>query len=120
MKRTPLKRRTPLARAGRLRARTPRRVVRQLGHPGHLARVRTLSCAALGMSSCFGPMAAHHAGPRPGVGMKCSDLETHPFCMTHHALWHAGRGPFKGWTREMRRVWADAQIAATRAALGQP
>lgn len=119
MKRTALKRKTPLART-RMRKKAPRRVLRQLGAPAYLARVRTLPCRAVGLSRCFGPIAAHHAGPKPGVGMKCSDFETHSFCMVHHAAWHAARGPFRGWTREMRRVWADAQIAATRAALGQP
>lgn len=65
----------------------------------------------------WAPKHAHHAGPRPGVGMKCSDYLTHCFCDYHHRMWHTGRGPFRGWTREQRRMWADAQIAATQSQL---
>lgn len=100
-----------------MRRQAPRRVRREPDANAHYARVRALSCAARGLSSCFGLHEAHHAGIKPGVGMKCSYLETHCFCWLHHVAWTAHRGPFKGWTREMRRVWADAQIAATRAAL---
>ena len=60
---------------------------------------------------------AHHAGKRPGTGIKCSDLETHSFCRLAHRQWHGGFGVFKGWTRAQRRAWADEAIAFTQAQL---
>ncbi len=71
------------------------------------------------MDWCRGPVHAHHAGKRPGTGLKCSDYETHPFCMRHHHDWHSGSGPFKGWTKAERREWADEQIRLTRERLGR-
>jgi len=67
---------------------------------------------------CRGIIEAHHAGRR-GVGQKCSDYDTHGFCSLHHLHWHAGIGPFKGWTRQQRREWADEQILLTRERLGR-
>lgn len=134
MKRTSqLKRRTPLKRASVVRGRGKTKTRSSSGDlvrdPEYLAAVRTLFCCApmtRPMSGpnkgclvrvCHGIMHAHHAGRRPGVGMKCSDLETIPLCGSHHMQWHAGSGVFIGWDKARRMAWADEQIAFTQAAL---
>ncbi len=109
-----LKRSTPLRRKRWPRRRPPRRL--RKGDPVYLAFVRSLSCAAAGMGPCSGPMEAHHAGRR-GVGQKSSDRETCGLCRGHHRHLTDHTGPFKGWTREQRRLWQDAAILATRAML---
>lgn len=119
------------AAAGRTTRRTKSRSSR-VRDEGYLKLVRSLECLAppsntwvrttvgcIWVRACLGDVEAHHAGKRPGTGLKCSDYDTHPFCMKHHTDWHSGSGPFKGWTRQQRREWADEQIRLTRARLGR-
>jgi hypothetical protein len=123
--------RSPLERKTRLRARraTPRRSAR-VHDLAFMARVRQLPCLvwtmlpdyALGgryvapASPCSGSMHAHHMGAR-GLGQKCSDLETVPFCERHHRDWHDCTGPFADKSKEWRLEFAKAAIEQTRAEL---
>lgn len=99
----------------------------------YMARVRELPCCALKVAVtigadiplgdlsafCNGGREAHHMGGR-GLGQKCSDLETVPFCAEHHRQWHDCAGLFAGWPKSRRGAYAQASIAQTRAALGVP
>lgn len=114
MKRSPLKRHKPLARST-MRRKSRRRKTTAEGRAYMLA-VKQLPChvAPWDHERCSGGIEAHHAGPRPGVGLKCDDTETIPFCQVHHTEWHAACGIFLGWSKEDRREWADVAIAQTR------
>jgi hypothetical protein len=132
LKRSPLKRKTPL-RAKRLLSRGPvgqlqhktpirRKPPRRLKGPGadakYLELVRGLPCVLHPLWACSGPIEAHHAGKR-GVGQKSRDDEAIPLCRWHHRCLTDHLGHFYGWTRVQRREWHDQQIAATRARLGR-
>lgn len=78
----------------------------------YLRRVRGLPCCARN-ERCFGPVDAHHAGARPGVGLKASDFSAIPLCRAHHDAWHAARDPFD-LPKANRRAWADARIEETQ------
>ncbi len=119
-----LKRKTPLKRT---RSRTSpgrkastRTTTSRSKDPAYLAQVRGLGCYLFmdPVSTCFGPIDAHHAG-RKGVGQKCSDYETHGFCRKHHDAWHSHNDLFKGWTRDERRLFANIAIAFTQYSLGR-
>lgn len=136
MKRTPLKRKTPLRTKRRMVRKAPRRLKRAGSDPAYLERVRGLPCVLVSVLAwetvpnllidppftdherCWGSIEAHHAGKRPGVGMKCSDRETHPFCHRHHQWWTDHAGWFAGWSKYRRRKWADERIAETQRKLG--
>ena len=122
-----MKRSTPLKRYKRLnpRRKTARRS-NQLRSPEYLAFVRTLPCCALQEEhdvmktlmgqECSRGIHAHHAGRRPGTGVKAPDDTAIPLCDVHHFEWHQAAGMFHGWSREQRREWADARIAETKIA----
>lgn len=118
MRRSPLRRRTPLRRLRWMRRKPPRRPG---GDPGYLDQVRGLPCSAryLG-TACRGPVEAHH--PRhlaPGMGRKSPDRCAIPLCAGHHrAELHGKAGAFRGWPRGLMRAWQDEQVAATQMALG--
>ena len=98
-----------------MRKRAPRWLSSPRSNPGYLEAVRLLPCCAPGApDGCSGHADPHHAGRRPGVGLKCPDTEAIPFCRAHHSAWHGGYGVFRGWTRQERRQWADARIAETQ------
>jgi hypothetical protein len=94
-----------------------------------MERVRGLPCVAAelcvwwavfgGSSACDGRIHAHHMGAR-GLGQKCSDLETVPFCEQHHRDWHDCTGPFAGKSKEWRGEFARAAIEYTQATLAVP
>jgi hypothetical protein len=114
VRRTPLKRRARLSRTTRLRPRrtAPRRSSR-VRDPEYMARVAALPCLLAGEHVCDGRIEVHHMGSR-GLGQKCSDLETVPFCQKAHREWHDASGYFRGLTREDRREYAAHAIAETR------
>jgi hypothetical protein len=90
----------------------------------YMAFIRMLPCAAAVLGRCAGRIDAHHAGEKPGVAMKAHDRTCIPLCRGHHDDFHAHRGPFAGWTKGERRVWANLQVeacelAATPEDLGQ-
>jgi hypothetical protein len=86
----------------------------------YMDRVRELSCSAYRVkvptkwTRCSGGIQAHHAGRRPGVGLKAADTTTIPFCALHHTEWHGATGVFKFWTKDMRFKWSDEQIEYTQ------
>lgn len=118
MKRTPIKRGKPLARRTRLAPKraTPRRSSR-VEDRGYMGAVHGLPCCARELSPCGGPLEADHAGKKSGMGRKADDTTCIPLCREHHGQRHTFNGPFRAWTAPMMRVWLDAQIADTRAAI---
>jgi hypothetical protein len=127
-----VKRSTPLKRTGRVKAKrsTPRRSSREHDQK-YMARVRELYCLCTdfifrsGMyddchrgCSARDTMHAHHMGAR-GLGQKCTDYETVPFCERHHRDWHDCTGPFEGKSKEWRREFAQAAIEDTQSKLGR-
>ena len=126
MKRSPLRRRTPMKRTRGKPGGQPKRDKRKPSVPrdaSYMGRVARLHCRVfwrlpIDTTPCGGRMHAHHAGVRPGTGIKASDYSCIPLCEWHHTEWHAVSGAFKGWTRAQRRDWSDEQIAAVQALLG--
>lgn len=129
MKRTPLKRSTPLrARAPMKRKpmrRRPRRA-RPGDDPAYRARVRALPCCARHMSGCTGPVDPHHAGGLAhgrGTGLKPPDRTCIPICRGHHDALHDGRYPFsadRGWPKDRRLRWMADQMERTQKELDAP
>lgn len=77
--------------------------------------VKSLPCLApKAPAGCSDVTEAHHAGPR-GMGQKAQDQTAVPLCRDHHRHWHAGSGPFKGWTQEKRRAWTELVMAVVDA-----
>lgn len=120
MRRSPLRRRTPLRHLRTMRWRPHR--TRPDADPAYLARVRLLPCSARHLLGhfCAGRIEAHHAGERPGVGLKAHDYTAIPLCQLAHREWHAASGPFKTWNRDRRRAWSHEQIARTQGAMQRP
>lgn len=114
MKRTAsLKRKTPLR-----PKRSKSRRTEQARDPGWLADVRKLPCRAVELeraTPCMGRVEAHHAGTRPGIGLKCSDLDVLPVCRGHHDELHSLTGTFKRFDKAKLQAWREDQIAWTRA-----
>jgi hypothetical protein len=112
-----VKRGKPLARETRLspRRKTPRKSGR-VSNPAFMSLVRDMPCLVTS-GNCDGCTHAHHMGVR-GLGQKCSDTETVPFCERHHRDWHDCTGPFAGKSKEWRRSYAENTIRATRTTLG--
>lgn len=116
MKRTPLKRKTPLKakagmkRGGPLRKRrkpknreTVDKAVLAHGEADrkrdakYLKWIRTLPCAAMGREiPCHGAIEAAHyrIGSKSGTGIKPCDRRVTPLCNAHHALQHRGERTF--------------------------
>lgn len=134
MRRSPLKRKTALKRGKPMRRKVPRRV-RRSGDPEYMEKVRRLPCCAPRSVIVFayeprkgfidpgtarsdvehsGRIHAHHAGRRPGTGMKAHDDTCIALCEKHHRQWHDGTGVFAQWDKIDRRMWADAAIADTQ------
>lgn len=119
MKRTAIKRHTPMPRPRRwgIKPGKPKRLSRVGADPAYLAFVRTLECCAKGWGRCEGVIEANHARKGVGMGRKAPDRETFPLCHKHHAEWHDANGTFKGWLREQRRtferfcIWDIALLA---------
>lgn len=116
MKRSPLKRRTPL-RARRLK---PRRDG-QWRSREHLDRVKELgycsAAALLGVTGCWSIIDPDHMGKRPGIGIKCGDDRCAPMCRRCHT-WRTDRsGAFKGWSDEQMDEFCNAAIDAAQQAL---
>ena len=116
MKRTPLKRKTPLARASRMPARrgAARRSSRVLD-PSYLAWIRRQPCAAgacfgVAGGECIGASEPEHKREGVGMGQKSSDLYAYPICRRHHGDRHDGRGAFGAMSRDELRAWVSARI----------
>ena len=107
------KARKPLRRSRPMRKRAPRRLSRPGSHPEYLAWVREQPCWFTGalFSACEGRIHAHHAGRKPGVGMKADDLTAIPLCAKHHRAWHDMTPPFSGMNKLERFAWSERIIA---------
>lgn len=88
--------------------------------PEYVRRVKALPCAVGHRGGCSGGVEAHHAGPRPGLGLKAPDDTCVPLCGQHHRDYHAAAGPFRGLRRAERERWASDAILATRLRLDAP
>ncbi len=112
----PTKRVKPKRRWIRPFAKKPKRSGR-VRNRDFLAFVHTLACCSRNLqgAKCDGPLDASHLGERP-FGVKASDDTAVAQCRACHSGWENCRGPFRGWTKEQRRTWADQQIGQTRAA----
>lgn len=120
-RRTPIARSTtPIPRRARVKRRrsTPRRRVEASPtDTAYQAFVRGLPCILALHGGCQGDVEAHHAGVKPGRGMKAPASSCIPLCHKHHiGELHGLMGFFKGWTRDRLRAWQDAWIEATQAA----
>lgn len=81
--------------------------------PDYIARMHRLPCCARDAGPCDGPIQAHHATYDRGISMRQHDYLAMPLCMGHHDDFHAGRGAFRGWTKEARRAWQAARVEET-------
>lgn len=86
----------------------------------YLAWVRAQPCLLLGIEDrmytrppgeCWGAIEAHHAGVKPGVGLKADDRTAIPLCHRHHRELEDKSGWFEGWTKAAMREYEDARIS---------
>lgn len=127
MKRSPLQRRTPLARTSGLltskslervsglrrtamKRRAPKvRAPEEGGDEAYLQFIRELPCCACG---AFPPNHPHHEILNGrGKSQKAPDRRSMPMCFDDHHDFHRGLGRFAGWTREQKRVFQTDEIA---------
>ncbi len=142
MKRTPLRRKTPLTRGARRAPRRRTKYARRVRDFEFMGWVKMQPCAMLQMEAwrlrrqhpdgdrllglwqgplvfgrCRGVVEAHHAG-RHGTGEKSPDAETIPLCEAHHRGDDIGitrfRGPFAGWPRGTVKLWELAMVEIYR------
>ena len=99
-----------------MRKKPPRRLSRAGSDPAYLAWVRSRPCFFL----CPPPSHPHHAGRRPGVGMKAPDDTAIPLCDHHHRSWHDATGVFRGLTKLERFAWSQRAVAETQAKYPDP
>jgi hypothetical protein len=85
--------------------------------PVYLRNVRGLPCVLAGTRVCNGRIHAHHAGPRPGMGIKAADDTAIPLCAQHHQEWHNAGGFFRLLNDVTRERWVSDAIQATRTRL---
>src|SRR6185295_8558196 len=129
MKRSPLARKTPLARSrvldrgalganpiplSSLKPSTFKRKARRAragDDPAYLKFIRRLPCVVgERFGRCVRRIDPHHmvggkGHQKRGKSQTVSDRNTLPLCRRHHDDFHAERGVFKGWTPEERRVF---------------
>ena len=106
MKRTPLKRKTPMRRTAMKRGPTKVRSAKEGGDPVYLDWIRSLDCCGCNTKP---PCHPHHS-TGAGMGLKSSDREAMPLCWRCHRDFHDGKGVFDGWGRDARRVWQELQV----------
>ncbi len=118
MKRSPLLRRTPLARGTStlkrswIKRKRPR--VRDDADPKYRAWLRRQNCAVPGCPArpCD---PHHHSLLGAGMAKKAPDRFSFSLCNGHHVHGlHKLAGFFKGWTKERLRKWQDMQCAFYR------
>lgn len=117
MKRSPIKRKSAIARRTRIKARrdTPRRSSRKVDK-AHLQLVRQLPCCAQNLPGHrgSGPCEAHHVH-HVGLGAKGSDLDAVPLHSQCHRDAHDARGPFALMDHDERARFFAVAIEQTRA-----
>lgn len=78
--------------------------------------VKRQSCVLRQLAECYGEIEAHHAGKKPGRGLKADDRTCIPLCHKHHMELGALSGFFKGWVGDELRRWQDTLIEETQEA----
>lgn len=116
-RKTPLKAKKSLKRTGiTRRPRKTRRADEERRDPQYTTEVRRLPCIARSsMTSCGGPIHAHHAGVRPGMGIKADDMSCIPLCAIHHHELHSLGGSFGPRYIPNLRLWQDQAVLQTMA-----
>lgn len=125
MKRTELKRKTPLracsslatrkqlARTSFKRKAAKERAPSAGGDADYLNFIRGLRCCVYG---ALPPNHAHHESEAGrGKGQKAHDRRTMPMSFRAHREWHDHSGFCRGWSREKRRAFQDAEIERCQA-----
>lgn len=89
-------------------------------NPAYLDAVAGLGYCCVGRffgrtAECSGRIDPHHAGRRPGMGLRAPDDTAIPCCRWHHRALERLFGPFHGWERAELEVWREERIAETRA-----
>lgn len=117
-----IRRRTPLRRRTRLRARgktsyrrRPRDLDRMRWTRRQSCMVRTIPPDPNRITPCSGPVEADHMGER-GLGAKAADATCVAMCRGHHRERTDHTGCFRDLTRDELRVWRADAIARTEAA----
>jgi len=105
---TPLRRRTPM------RQRSPKRIVTTPEDRDRLTWLHTLTCCAPGHRDCR-PVEVHHNTQDRALGKKRGHDQGMPLCPQAHRDFHAGAGPFRGWTRQERREWQTEKVTVFQA-----
>jgi hypothetical protein len=99
-----------------MKRKAPRRLKTEQSNPAYLAWVRSRPCIVdFGYGTCEGRIHAHHAGRKPGVGLKSNDDTAVPLCDKHHREWHGGSGVFRGLNKLARFSVAEHWVFSTRA-----
>ena len=84
----------------------------------YLAFIRQQPCC-IPNHDCQGPIDAHHAAKRSGMGLKASDHDTLPLCRQGHIYErHPLAGYFQGWTKAQVKAWEGEQIQKYQALYG--
>lgn len=107
MKRSALKRKTPLRRNSPSKRQVPRKVSAykaRVRDVDYMLWVKRLPCAARTLGGCRGRVEADHAGRR-ALGQKAHDRTCIPLCRTHHVQRGSFSGPFREWTQVQMRLW---------------
>jgi len=81
--------------------------------PERKAFIKLFPCV-VGGTEC-GPSDPHHeidaqGEHRKGMGQTAPDDRTFPMCRRHHEDFHNGRGFCRGWSKEKRRSFQEAEI----------
>jgi hypothetical protein len=108
-----LKRKTPLRRSSP-KAVAAKRARAGLADPAYLKWIRKIPCIAPSCGAKHRVQPHHMTGgqgeQRRGMSQKVHDVHTLPLCSRHHRAFHAGKGIFAGWNKEVRRRWQAAWI----------
>lgn len=105
LRRTPLRRKTPLRTVSKTNSYRKR-----TRDPDFMAFVAWCPCALKDEGGCKGRVEVDHAGAHP-KGWRSADDATIPLCTHHHRARTDYRGYFKNWTGNQMRAWCDQQIA---------
>lgn len=124
MKRTPLRRKSPM-RSRPMSSSTPKpskkrkspkrktKYAQRERDFDYMGWVKTRPCLLRTIGPCSGVVEADHAGER-GLGQKAPDNTCIPLCSSHHLDRHACTGFFRGLPRDWKRRWRRAAIAHTQ------
>lgn len=115
MKRTALKRKTPMARKSMRRRPRSTSYARRERDFDYMMWVKSLECLAQSMGPCDGVTEADHVGAR-AASHKSADDETIPLCTRHHAMRTAFTGVFKRFDRSAMREWVATALLVTQEA----